>query len=88
MLKNEAVEGTVYGSGKICFSFYKIYEATDNLLMTYVYSMLLPVISYWSEVVSSHIRLTEPVLNIIITCQGNGQAHQQWQFGLAILAYV
>ena len=55
-------------------------------LMTYVYNMLLPVISYWSEVVSSHIRLAEPVLIIIITCQGNGQAHQQWQFGLAILA--
>ena len=29
MFKNEAVEGTVYGSGNIFFSFYKIYEATE-----------------------------------------------------------
>ena len=31
MLKNEAVEGAVYGSGNKSFRFYKIYEATDNL---------------------------------------------------------
>ena len=29
MFKNEAVEGTVYGSGNIFFSFYKATEAHD-----------------------------------------------------------